>query len=155
VAALQELGTRLVAKARRAQTQQQNSAAQHWLDEARSLGYSSAELSSVARDISATAEHDRFLADVIPIQKLQRTRIVEAKFPADALRRKIPGWVELDFTVTTAGKVADITVHAADPAGTFEQAATDALSQWRFAPVLRNGEAAEQRARVRMRFAIE
>jgi TonB family protein len=155
VPALQDLGARLVAKARGAQAQQQNTAAQHWLDEARSIGYSSAELSSVARDISATADHDKFLADVIPIQKLQRTRTVEAKYPPDALRRKISGWVELDFTVTTAGKVADVAVHAADPAGTFEQAATDALSQWRFAPVLRNGEAAEQRARVRMRFALE
>jgi TonB family protein len=155
VAALQDLGSRLVAKARRAQAQQQNSAAQHLLDEARSLGYSSAELTSVARDIGAAAEHDRFLADVIPIQKLQRTRVIEPKFPEDALRRKISGWVELDFTVTTAGKVTDVAVHAADPVGTFEQAATAALSQWRFAPVLRNGEAAEQRARVRIRFAIE
>jgi outer membrane biosynthesis protein TonB len=37
----------------------------------------------------------------------------------------------------------------------FEDAAVKAVSGWRYVPVKRNGRPIEQRARLRMRFAVE
>jgi outer membrane biosynthesis protein TonB len=37
----------------------------------------------------------------------------------------------------------------------FEEAAIKAVSQWRYVPLTRNGRPVEQRARLRMRFALE
>jgi len=61
---------------------------------------------------------------------------------------------ELDFTVNEGGGVEDIAVHAANPAGVFETAAVDALSKWRFKPVLKEARPAAQRARIRVRFTL-
>jgi len=45
-------------------------------------------------------------------------------------------------------------VHAANPPGMFDQAAVDALLQWRYKPVLRDANPAEQRVRIRIRFTV-
>jgi TonB family protein len=50
--------------------------------------------------------------------------------------------------------VSDITVAGAEPAGVFEAAALSAVRRWRYEPVQRNGQAVEQRAKLRIRFAI-
>jgi protein TonB len=63
--------------------------------------------------------------------------------------------VDIVFTVHTDGSVGDITIAGAEPAGLFEQAAMAAVRKWRYQPVLRGGRAVEQRARVRIRFAME
>jgi outer membrane biosynthesis protein TonB len=39
--------------------------------------------------------------------------------------------------------------------GIFEQAALDAVRHWRYQPVLHDGAAGTQRARVRVRFAVK
>jgi TonB family protein len=51
--------------------------------------------------------------------------------------------------------VGDITVASAEPAGVFEQAAMNSVRKWRYQPVLREGRPVEQRAKVRIRFAME
>jgi TonB family protein len=153
-AALQELGSRLVVKARRAQSLQQYSAAQRLLDEARSLGYSSAEMTSVTTDIKAAVEQEKFRANIVPAGAMQRVRGVDPVYPPEALKNGREGWVELDFTVDRSGAVKDVVIHAAEPSGTFEKAAADALARWRFKPTLRDGVAVEQRSRVRMKFKI-
>lgn len=60
-------------------------------------------------------------------------RVVQPTYPLDALRNGVAGKVELEFQVDGDGRVRDIHVLAAQPAGTFEQAAIAALRQWRFA----------------------
>jgi protein TonB len=67
---------------------------------------------------------------------------------------KTQGWVELDFTVAESGAVKDIAVHATSAPGVFDSAAINALSQWRYKPILRDAKPAAQRARVRIRFAL-
>ena len=61
----------------------------------------------------------------------------------------------MDFTVAADGSVRDVTVRAASPVGVFEQAAIKSVSQWRYVPVKRNGRPVDQRARLRMRFAVQ
>jgi TonB family protein len=65
----------------------------------------------------------------------------------------VEGWVELAFTVQPNGSVDDVEVRNASPADIFDEAAVRAIRQWRFEPVLRNGEKVPQRAMVRLRFA--
>jgi len=61
----------------------------------------------------------------------------------------------MQFTVTTEGAVTDIGVTGAEPVGLFEQSAAEALRKWRYRPVLRDGQPINQRARVRVRFALQ
>ena len=63
------------------------------------------------------------------------------------------GWVELEFTVRTDGSTADIVVTNSNPRRTFDAAARNAISQWRYKPVARDGKAVDQRVAVRIRFS--
>ena len=65
------------------------------------------------------------------------------------------GWVELEFTVLTDGSTGDIVVTNSSPRKTFDSAATAAVSEWRYKPVMRDGKPVEQRAAVRIRFSDE
>jgi protein TonB len=72
-----------------------------------------------------------------------------------ARQRSIGGWVDLQFVVRTDGSVADISIVGAEPVGIFEQAAMEAVRKWRYRPVIRDGHPIDQRARLRMRFALQ
>jgi TonB family protein len=92
---------------------------------------------------------------VVPASALKRVRTAEPEYPSRALLKGISGWVEMEFTVQTDGWVRDVRVRQAEPAGTFDTAAVDAMRHWRFAPVLKDGKAVEQRAWIRMRFTAQ
>jgi protein TonB len=55
--------------------------------------------------------------------------------------------------VQTNGSVDKVEVRNASPADVFDDAAMRAVRQWRFEPVVRNGEKVEQRAMVRLKFS--
>jgi TonB family protein len=57
--------------------------------------------------------------------------------------------------VGSDGAVSDVAVVGAQPAGIFEQAALDAVRRWRYQPVMQDGHAVSQRARVRLRFTVQ
>ncbi len=92
---------------------------------------------------------------VINAGSLRRTFEVPAVYPPDAQRRAIQGWVDLEFTVARDGSTRDIVVTGAQPSRIFDKAASDALRRWRFEPVIRDGALVEQRARIRMQFALQ
>jgi TonB family protein len=85
---------------------------------------------------------------------LHRIEFTAPKYPAAAQQRRQTGVVDLDFTVTPAGTVADIQVTKSDPVGVFEQASIAALSHNRYEPVQRDGVPVAQRAHIRVRFAL-
>jgi TonB family protein len=85
---------------------------------------------------------------------LTRTRYVPPVYPESARNRNIGGWVDLTFLVGVDGAVSEVAVVGAQPSGTFEQAAIDAVRRWRYQPVIRDGHAASQQARVRVRFKV-
>jgi TonB family protein len=153
-AAMQDLGGRLVAKSRRALTLEQYAAAQSWLDEAAAIGFVSPDSKSVQHDLEAAAAKQKFLANVAAANDLTLAKSIQPTYPEKAFSNKIEGWVELDFTVTDNGAVKDIAVHATNTPGVFEAAAISALSQWRYKPVMRDGNAVAQRARIRIRFVM-
>jgi TonB family protein len=153
-AATQDLGGRLVAKARRALALEQYDAARSWLEEASGVGFASPESNSVRHDLDAAVAARQFLSNIVAAGDLTLVKSVKPVYPKKANLSKIQGWVELDFTVAESGEVKDIAVHAASAPGVFEDAAISALSQWRYKPILRDAEPKAQRARIRIRFAL-
>ncbi len=153
-AAIQELGTRLVAKARLALTLQQYPAAHSWLEEAAGVGFASAEGNSVAHELELAQAKQKFLDDVVPAGELTLLKSVQPVYPIKAESARIDGWVELDFTISVTGQVQELMVHASSPPGVFEEAAKKAVGQWRYQPVLRDAKPTPVRARVRIRFTL-
>jgi TonB family protein len=153
-AAMQDLGTRLVAKARLALGLTQYDAARSWLGEAAAIGFASPESRSVLHDLDAAAARQQFLANVVDAGALTLVKSVNPVYPPKANLSKVQGWVELDFTVAESGAVKDIALHAASAPGVFDNAAISALSQWRYKPVVRDDKNVAQRARVRIRFVL-
>jgi TonB family protein len=151
---LQELGTRLAAKARRALILGQNEAAKSWLDEAAAVGFTSAEISSAQRDLDAAFARQNFMTNLVPAGQLTVLKSVQPAYPSKAQGKKLEGWVDVEFTVSEAGKVKDVAVRAASPAGIFEDAAIKAVSQWRYQPVLRDTKPVPVRTQLRIRFTF-
>lgn len=52
------------------------------------------------------------------------------QIPESAYRRGIEGWVQVVFTVTTEGRVADIKIVDAEPKGIFEAATVSGVATW-------------------------
>jgi TonB family protein len=150
----EELGTRLVAKARRALTVKQYEAARSWLDEATSIGYASTEASAALAELEAALAQQRFLANVVTANELSLVKAVKPVYPRKAEQNGTEGWVELEFTVAESGAVTDVAILNASPRGVFDQAAAGALAQWRYKPVMRDSKAIAQRARIRIRFTL-
>jgi TonB family protein len=151
-AALQDFGARVTAKSRQALALEQFDAARSWLDEAAAVGYSSTESAAVLQELEAANARQKFLSNVVSASVLTPLKTVQPKYPAKADRDRLQGWVELDFTVTESGEVKDVAVHGTSAPGVFDQAALEALSQWRYRPLLRDDKPVAQRARIRIRF---
>jgi TonB family protein len=152
--AMQDLGTRLVAKARRAFALQQYDAARSWLEEAAGVGFASPEAGSVQRDLDAALAKDALSNVLTPASQLTLQKSVQPVYPTRAEASKTEGWVELNFTVSEKGQVKDVSVYAVSIPGIFEAAAIKAVSQWRYQPVLRDSKPVAVHSRVRIRFAL-
>ncbi|MFT4941206.1 MAG: protein TonB [Paraglaciecola sp.] len=72
--------------------------------------------------------------DVRPIVR------VEPKYPLDAARNGIEGWVKLTFSIDTLGQVINAEVLEADPKRTFDRAALRALKKWKYKPQIVDGK---------------
>jgi TonB family protein len=150
----EDLGGRLLAKARASVNAREYETARSWLDHAAAVGYVSPQMDALRRDVDAALARAAFMADVIGANQLTLVKSVQPVYPPKAEKSAIEGWVELDFTVTDEGTVEDVAVDAAKPAGVFEAAATAALLQWRYKPLVRDGKAVATRARIRIRFTL-
>ena len=147
--------TRLLDEARAALRAQDYTLARRWLSEARSAGVDQAAIGDLDTAVSSAQEEAQRAASYVSASSLTRTRYVAPDFPLDARQRGIEGWVDLQFLVSADGSVGDLTVVGAQPVGVFEQAAMDAVRRWRYQPVMRAGQGVSQRARVRVRFAMQ
>jgi len=149
-----DLGGRLIAKGLASLNAQQYDAARGWLDHATAIGYTSPQADAVRHDLDATLARRAFMTDVISANQLTLVKSVQPQYPPKAEKSGVEGWVDLDFTVTDTGAVQDVAVDAAKPSGVFEAAASTALLQWRFKPLVRDSKAVATRARIRIRFAL-
>jgi protein TonB len=77
-------------------------------------------------------------SDVVPLVR------VNPQYPERARQRGIEGWVLLEFTVTAAGTVRDVTVVDAQPKGYFDRAACKAAESYKYKPKVEDGVAVER-----------
>lgn len=97
---------------------------------------------AVAAAQKSKAEEERKAresARIIPAKIISRSA---ARYPANALKRNIEGWVQVKFVVDANGVPQDIVVESAEPAGVFEQNAIKSVKKWYFSPA-RNQESGE------------
>jgi periplasmic protein TonB len=65
---------------------------------------------------------------------------VEPQYPPQAAKRGLEGWVQLRFTITTAGTVSDVAVvKSSNPV--FERAAMEAVHKGKYEPQMQSGTA--------------
>ena len=89
-------------------------------------------------------------SDIVPLVR------VDPDYPPRAKQQGIQGWVELRFTITPAGTVADPVVTAANPSFIFDRAALQAVRRWRYSPKVEDGvPVARTGVQVRLRFELE
>jgi protein TonB len=87
--------------------------------------------------------------DVVPLVR------VEPQYPMQAAQRGIEGWVELAFTISTAGTVKDARVTKAHPRRIFDKAALTAVRKWKYNPKVENGSPVERNGvQVRLAFRL-
>ena len=155
--------TRLLGEAHNAVQAHDYAAGRHWLSEAQAAGASPVAVAAAESELAAaqaaapsaaraTAEAD---TSYVNASVLTRTRYVAPQFPANARDRRLEGWVDVQFVVKTDGALGDVSIVGAEPVGVFEQVALDAVRRWRYQPVMRDGQAIAQRARIRVRFAMQ
>lgn len=150
----QDLGSRIVQKARRALVLTQFDAAKTWLDEAAAIGYVPADATSIQRDLDAGLAQQHFMTTLLPAGELKLLKSVQPDYPARAQNSKTQGWVDVEFTVSEAGKVKDVVVRSTSVPGIFDDAAVKAVSQWRYQPVLRDAKPVPVRTQIRIRFTL-
>lgn len=79
-------------------------------------------------------------SNVIPLVR------IPPRYPRNAARRRIEGWVKIEFTITENGTVKDAVVVESQPSNVFNEAALRAIAKWKFKAKIIDGEAFEQRA---------
>jgi protein TonB len=100
-----------------------------------------------ATALGAGASSDR---DVVPLVR------VDPEYPPRARQRGIEGYVDLEFTIGSAGTVENPKVIGANPTAIFDDAALRAVRRWRYNPKLVDGVAvARTGIRVRLRFELQ
>ena len=155
LAAHQAFAARTLDEAKNATRRGDYPDAQHWLTEAHDAGADASSIAAIDNDIKAAQEAASRADEILPATALELSHYVPPEFPSSARERAMSGWVDLQFIVLPGGSVSDVSVVGADPAGQFEESATDAVRKWKYRPVLRDGKPINQRARVRVRFALE
>jgi protein TonB len=76
-------------------------------------------------------------------------------YPLRARRRGIEGWVKVQFVVNKSGKVNNITIIEAHPAGLFEQSVERCVNGWRFKPGTVDGMIVKTRVETTIRFTLD
>lgn len=82
------------------------------------------------------------------------TRQVNPRYPTQAQRSGIEGWVEVDFKVDAEGKVQDAKVAQAQPRHVFDRSALEAVNRWQFQPAMRDGKPVATELRRRIQFKL-
>jgi len=151
--ARQGLGNALLGEFRGALARGDFTAADTWLNEARTIGISGSELKVAEGDLAAARGKTAQYPEVAGGKSPERIEYVAPKFPAATRNRGMSGWVELEFTVLPDGSTGNIVVTNSNPRRTFDASAVSAVGQWRYKPLMRDGKPVEQRVAVRIRFA--
>ena len=177
--AVRDLIARLESEARQALAARDPDAADSWTTAAAETGADAAqvtELRSQAQELHAAMSAEARAAVVAALEvhvqsaavksrqpadsyvnegTLVRTHYVAPKFPEEARRQGIDGWVSLRYVVGDDGAVSSLSVVGSQPAGVFEKAALEAVAQWRYQPAKHDGQPVRLHTQLRLRFKLQ
>jgi len=131
------------------------------LDEAGTLIEVAHEMGADAEDLTVlrASLEDAIIEEqstsLVPLSTLVQTKTAAPRYPRQAMRRELSGYVDLTFTVTPAGTTGDIEVYGAEPTTVFNNAAVAAVTAWEFEPVKFRGQVISQRTAARLVFRLE
>ena len=148
------LASALTMRARDEVAAQEFAAAENWLAQAETLSADQEDVAN-ARDELEQEWANSAGNKVIPATNLTLVSFVQPDYPSLAMRRRVEGWVDVEFTVTADGSVADIEIVNAEKKGYFEDSAMEAVAQWRFEPNSFRGREIDQRVASRLQFKTE
>lgn len=149
------LSTRLVTEGRAAMARKEIPAARRWLAQAEESGADAQSTAVLKQEIAAADRPAAKTEELVAATSLTKLHNVNPEYPSAARNRGTEGWVELTMTVEPDGSVGAIAVTHAEPAMVFDAVAIDAVRQWRYEPVKRDGTAVAQRTKVRIRFELK
>lgn len=158
------LVTKLIEQGKQALNGQQLDRAKQFVVWAREVGARNQEnaVTQLDRDIdaaraklaanAAAQKPTSAVAAPVAASSLKRIKTVVPAMPDVARRKGISGWVEVVFTVTAKGDVADAEVRSSSPEEVFDDAAIRAVKQWRFEPATKDGQPIPIRTMIRLKF---
>ncbi len=92
--------------------------------------------------------------EIVSLESLTTVNYVAPRYPREATRFGVTGWVDVEFTVNERGETQDIDILDAEPRGyQFERATLSAVKKWTFQPKRVDGRPVAQRTRLRVDFA--
>jgi protein TonB len=128
-------------------------AALQWLDAAEDLQIDAQRIAA-ARDQILDFVAVQSATEPITAAELTLRDYVPPRYPPNALRRGIEGWVDVAFVLSRDGSTTN--VEATDASNSiFRAAATQAVRQWAFEPHTVHERVVEQHAHTRIRFVLE
>jgi protein TonB len=157
--ALRAVALRLIDNANQAISQQQFNGAVRLINEARQLGYNGPELGAAESALRAARNPVPAPTAVRPLAAAPKVvKTVAPKFPDDAVKAGVSGWVDVSMRILADGNTADVAAVASHPTGPyaaqFERAAIAAIRQYKFEA--RNiGDSETQRLVVRVQFQLQ
>lgn len=102
------------------------------------IGYHAGDMAIANTPLEVASFNNRADSDARPIVQ------VTPKYPIDAARNGIEGWVVLAFDINAIGEVTNIKVIDSQPKRVFDKAAKQALKKWKYRAKSQDGKAIAQ-----------
>ena len=109
----------------------------------------------LAAELAARRLQATYLATAAQTSVMTLQSSVRPVYPPELLARSVEGWVDLELIVDRNGVPRDVTVRQSSPPNRFDEAAVEAVRQYRYVPFERDGRTYERRLKMRMRFQVQ
>jgi protein TonB len=109
----------------------------------------------LAAELAARRLQETYLATAAQASVMTLQTSVRPVYPPELLARAVEGWVDLELVVDRNGVPREVVVKQASPPGRFDEAAVEAVQQYRYQPFERDGRIYERRLKMRMRFQVQ
>jgi protein TonB len=109
----------------------------------------------LSAELAARRLQETYLATAAQASVMTLQSTVRPVYPPELLARAVQGWVDLEYVVDRNGVTRDVVVTQASPPNRFDEAAVDAVRQYRYVPFERDGRTYERRLKMRMRFQLQ
>ncbi|MFA0085147.1 TonB family protein [Vibrio sp. E150_011] len=96
---------------------------------------------AISTQVAGVAMNAPSVPDIGRNQQVMPLHRKEPRYPRRAIQRNVEGYVVMSFTIDVNGRPSDIEVVEANPKRMFEREAMVALKQWKYQPMMVNGNA--------------